>query len=157
MKVVFLDFDGPIIPMASHQPPYRIPGSGAQALPCCVDQLNKITDATGAVIVVSSTWRADGLMKTRERLHKWGIKADCIAITPHMDERDPKSGLWISHPRGQEIQKWLDEYDREEVEAFVILDDDSDMEHLMPYLVQTPFETGITEDHTAQAVALLNR
>ena len=155
MKVVFLDFDGPIIPIMSHQPPHRVSGKGAQAFPSCVEQLNRITDETGAVIVVSSTWRADGITKTRERLRDWGVRADCIDVTPHMNERDPRSGLWVSHPRGHEIQKWLNEYDHEKVESFVILDDDSDMAHLLPYLIQTPFETGLTEAHANRAIAML--
>jgi hypothetical protein len=121
-----------------------------------VEQLNRITEATGAVIVVSSTWRADGITKTRERLSEWGVKADCIALTPYCNERDPATGLFKGVPRGREIQKWLDDYDRHEVESFVILDDDSDMEHLLPRLVHTPFEEGLTEAHADRAIAMLS-
>ena len=51
-----------------------------------------------------------------------------------------------------EIQSWIDDH---EVESFVILDDSSDMAHLMPKLVHTSMETGLTEDHVEQALSLL--
>jgi hypothetical protein len=154
MKVLFLDFDGPIIPIMSHKCP-RVSGKGAQAWPSCVAALNRITDATGAVIVVSSTWRADGITKTRERLKQWGVKADCIALTPYLDKKT-ESGLWAAVPRGLEIQKWLDDYGRHPIESFVILDDDKDMEHLMPFLIQTPFEVGLSEADADRAIEMLN-
>ncbi len=153
MKVVFLDFDGPIIPIMSHRCP-RVSGKGAQAWPSCIDALNRITEATGAVIVVSSTWRADGITKTRERLRQWGVKAACIGLTPYLD-RKTESGLWAAVPRGLEIQKWLDEYEREEIESFVIIDDDGDMEHLFSRLIQTPFEVGLTEADADRAIEML--
>lgn len=57
--------------------------------------------------------------------------------------------------RGIEIQRWFDETFKEkglEHDApFVIVDDESDMKHLSPYLVQTKFdgvsdETGLTKE-----------
>jgi hypothetical protein len=111
--------------------------------------LNRITEETGAKIVVSSVWRTDGLMKCRENLHSWGVVAPVIGVTPRLYEG------YNQLPRGLEISKWLEEYDREEVESFVILDDDHDMEHLLPFLVHTPFETGLTEEHADLAIKIL--
>jgi len=154
MKVIFLDFDGPIIPIQSHKNP-RVLGKGAQAWPECIKALNRITDATGAGIVVSSTWRADGYMKTKERLNDWGVTGHMIGITPDLTNRGPV--LWSAVPRGREIAAWIKQYseDREEVESFVILDDDADMEELMPFLIQTPFEIGLTEADADKAIEML--
>lgn len=152
MKIVFLDFDGPIIPLQSHKEKMGS-GKAAQAWPPCVAALNRITETTGAKIVVSSTWRADGITRTRERLKEWGVTAPCIGLTPYMDERDTETGLWVSHPRGHEIQKFLD--DCATVKSFVIIDDDRDMEHLLPRLVHTPFDIGLTEAHADRAIAML--
>lgn len=149
MKVVFLDFDGPIIPRCAYSPENQRPGG----YPSCVAELNRITDTTGAVIVVSSTWRLDGLMKTRERLNAWGVKADCIDVTPRLCRGN---GDYRELERGHEIQHWLDNYEREPVDSFVILDDDKDMVHLMPYLVHTPFDYGIRARHADKAIAILN-
>ena len=158
MKIVFLDFDGPIIPILSHHKRKAAYEAGDKtplaAWPACVTALNRITDTTGAVIVVSSTWRADGLMRTRERLAAWGVKADCIALTPYLN-RKTESGDWEPIPRGLEIQKWLDDYERETVESFVIIDDDQDMEHLLPRLIHTPFEFGLTEEDADRAIEML--
>ena len=155
MKVVFLDFDGPIIPIMSHKCP-RISGKGAQAWPSCIAALNRITSETGAYIVVSSTWRADGFKKTKERLNDWGVTGEMISITPDLTHRGPV--LWNSVPRGLEIQKWLDDWERgteHSLESFVIIDDDKDMEHLMSHLIHTPFEVGLTEADADKAIAIL--
>jgi len=155
MRVIFLDFDGPIIPIMSHKNP-RVSGKGSQAWPSCVDAINRITDATGARIVVSSTWRADGFMKTKNRLKEWGVTGKMIGMTPDLANRGPV--LWNSVPRGLEIAAWIKQYteDREPVESFVILDDDKDMEHLMPHLIHTPFEVGLTESDAEEAIKRLN-
>jgi hypothetical protein len=158
MKVVFLDFDGPIMPALSHRKRIAQHEAGDHtpltAWPACITALNRITATTGAVIVVSSTWRADGIMRTRERLREWGVTAKCIALTPYL-YRKTECGLWAAVPRGLEIQKWLDEYERETVESFVIIDDDKDMEHLLPRLIHTPFECGLTEADADKAINML--
>jgi hypothetical protein len=156
VKVVFLDFDGPIITLMSHVSP-RVSGKGAQAWPSCVAALNRITDATGAYIVVSSTWRAGGFKKTKQNLEEWGITGEMISITPDLAHRGPV--LWNSVARGLEIQKWIDDWESDtdhSLESFVILDDDKDMEHLMPFLIHTPFEIGLTEEHAQRAIEMLS-
>ena len=155
MKIIFIDFDGPIIPVMSHR--NRVSGKSLSAWPPCVAALNRITNATGAKIVVSSTWRADGITKTRDRLKGWGVTAEVVGLTPHLD-REGANGLWQSVPRGLEIAEWIARYEemREPIEAFVILDDDSDMEHLKPFLIQTPFEAGLTEADADRAIEMLS-
>lgn len=155
MKIIFLDFDGPIIPYMSHVNP-RVSGKRTEAWPSCISALNRITDTTGARIVVTSTWRTDGFMKTKERLKEWGVTGKMIGLTPDLTERGPV--LWNSVPRGKEIAEWIKQFseDSEEVESFVILDDDKDMEHLMPFLIHTPFEVGLTESDADKAIDMLN-
>jgi len=152
MKVIFLDFDGPIIPLMSHDPSPR--GIQEKAWPACVEQLNRVTEQTGAVIVVSSRWRWGGESNVVELLDMWGVKAKVIGITPILEERwTADNPLWQAVIRGDEIQAWLDA--NEPVESFVILDDAADMGHLASRLVQTPFETGITPEHADKAIAML--
>ena len=57
--------------------------------------------------------------------------------------------------RGLEIQKWLDDNPQGENVVFVILDDDSDMEHLMDRLVQTDHEFGLTQEDAGKAILML--
>ena len=56
--------------------------------------------------------------------------------------------------RGQEIQAWLDGA-RAPLDGMVILDDEPDMLHLLPWLVQSSFETGLTDAHVAAAQRIL--
>ena len=153
MRVVFLDFDGPIIPIMSHQNKH---GLMEKAWPPCISALNRITDTTGAKIVLSTSWRwpsqngphADELLKT------WGATGEIIGSTPILETAwKPDSVLWTGVPRGRELQAWLDQH--QDVESFVILDDDADMAHLIPFLIQTPFEVGLTESDADRAIAML--
>lgn len=141
MKLIFLDIDGVLINRAA-----CMEGFGA-VHPPAVDELNKLIEDTDAAIVVSSCWRVGRTVPDlRELLGKWGVRARVIDKTPYMPDAD----------RGTEIQAWLTEYQKHRwVDAFVILDDDQDMGALLPRLVHTDFETGLTAADCAKAKELL--
>lgn len=153
MKVIFLDFDGPIIPMHSHT---HRRGEREKAWPPCVAALNRITDATGAKIVVSSSWRYGGLQRVTGYLAVWGVTGEVIDITPQMSTYDKQTRLYRTVIRGEEIKAWLLAA-QEPVESFVIFDDDEDMGELDTYLIRTPFECGITEADADNAIGMLGR
>ena len=146
MKVIFLDIDGVLNSWAwtdKEGERESFPGWNKVDPEACA-RLNRIVEATGAKVVISSTWRkALRLSEIRGVLAKCGAKVDVIGATPV---------LW--KPRGLEIQSWLDGPD--DVEAFVILDDDADMEHLVGKLVQTSCATGLMDEHVDRAIAVLN-
>lgn len=111
MKVIFLDIDGVLINMRY--------ASRNTADPLCVDILNKITDRTGAKIVVSSSWKHYGLPKITLILKQWGVTGDIIGITPN-------SGM---AQRIYDIGEWLADYYDEtgsSPESIVIIDDEKD-------------------------------
>ena len=152
MKVIFLDIDGvmnnnPFIVKTQHEEGFQAYMSKFD--PGCVKNLNRILDAVpDAKIVVSSSWRLH--YKTNSSLRRLlmenGIDAGrFVGVTP-------KRGV---HPeaRGNEIELWLREHDI--VESLVILDDDSDMAHLLPRLVQTDIESGLTEKDADKAIQML--
>ncbi len=143
MKVVFLDFDGVL---NSHDFCERVPGQCIIGIdPLAVAQVQRIVDATGAAIVISSTWRLlHKLIRLKDTLFDAGLRAKILGTTPN-----------IGRERGHEIQAWIDATPRD-VDAFVILDDDSDMVHLMPRLVQTTFHHGLTSVEADCAIAMLN-
>ncbi len=151
MRVVFLDFDGVLNSRALVE---RAPAPLAIGLDLldadAVASVERFCVAENAEIVVTSTWRltfdraalehllrAKGLTTARVR--------DVTPMIPH------KRG------RGQEIQSWLDAQSSAHLEGIVILDDDPDMLHLMPWLVQTSFETGLTAAHLDDALTILRR
>ena len=156
MKIVFLDFDGPIIPIMSHE--HQRPLM-EKAWPSCVAALNRITETTGAKIVISSSWRWGKDYEGNDctgLLRAWGVRGEVIGQTPILETAwKPGSNLWIAVPRGEEIRAWLKS--RDDVERYVILDDDADMCDLAHRLIQTPFETGITEAHADRAIAMLTK
>lgn len=144
MKIVFLDIDGVLIHHGSI--PKHTP---RKADPECVARLNKITDATGAKIVISSTWRTmDDIEKTLDR---WGITAEIWGKTP--SGYDP-GRISLGVTRGNEINTWLVE-SKFKIDSFVILDDDNDMEPLSGHLVQTSFKSGLTDEHVELAIRKL--
>jgi len=148
IRLVFLDIDGvlnsrKLILKLGKQSTLDITD------PDAVARLNRITDATRAMIVVSSTWRIPTLISgniqpLRDQLAGHGIKAPILGVTPDS-----------SGTRGSQIQQWLDIHIRDHVGSFIILDDDSDMDHLTPRLVKTTFEDGLLDSHVEQAIALL--
>jgi len=145
MKVIFLDFDGVItIP-----PKWYLKAD-------LIKNVKKIVDATGAKIVVSSSWRHDTVEQTietmigrpkrcpRNRMLNWLI--DNLYDVTHTYR-----GL-----RGDEIKDWLDEHS--DVENYVIIDDDGDMrDDQLYHFVQTNFEDGLTEVETNRAIKVLNK
>lgn len=141
MKVIFLDIDGVLVTMESFTR-YRRSGSNAQAHPDCVEQLNRILAHTGAAIVLSSTWRMFGRPYMDRKFTEWKIQKPVTDFTPILQTKEGE--IVVSQPRGHEIQSWLDGHP--EVRQFVILDDESDMAHLLPALVKTDFNDGLTVD-----------
>jgi len=114
-----------------------------------VKWLNKIVEETGAKLVISSTWRIGTHVRMLGNiLYLCGVKADVIDKTPTISI----SGC----ERGTEIQRWINEcgYD---ITNFIILDDDSDMCHLMDKLVQTNNKFGLTKKEALIAIEMLNK
>jgi hypothetical protein len=141
VATIFLDIDGVLINRKSLR---QASGLRSNADPDCVAELNRITDATGARIVVTSTWRRQGRRFVTDALRKWGVSGQVVGCTPVMSVPD----------RGNEIQAFIDAY-RRPVGSFIIIDDDSDMLHLMPRLIRTNYEAGLTQADADRAIAML--
>lgn len=159
MKVIFLDVDGVLNSELSREQERNNFDNWMEheVSEMHVNNLKKIVDATGAQIVLSSSWRfdhpkatgrdfiADPLMKILDRKLK-AVGLDIIDVTPDLRGKI----------RGAEIQDWLDRHS--EVERFVILDDDVDMmEEQKPFFVNTTFKNGLTEEMANKAIEILNK
>jgi hypothetical protein len=118
-----------------------------------VGLVGQIIARTGAKVVVSSSWRrAYDLHELQAFLRCHGLKdSDVIDITPTDLHLNKELGYI---PRGLEIRTWLDAHP--EVTAFVVLDDESDMDGVEEQFVQTNMDVGITQENVDQAVAILN-
>jgi len=162
LKVIFLDIDGVLVNRKSLA---DMGGMRAKADPRCVEALNAITDATGAKIVVSSTWRCypppDFETPTdymRAKMREWGVRGEVIGCTPDLAKESLACrGIYVGAERGDEIQAWLDRNATvgDEVESFVILDDDSDMKHLTDRLIKATMQHGLLLDDAERAQRML--
>ena len=155
MKIVFLDVDGVL---NSRQGWERDkPETWCYVTPECIDQLKHITEQVPDLyFVFSSTWRRSlPALKFQDLLAQLGVKVKFVGSTPvpppHFRDLD---GLHSDSPRGAEIQAWLDKHGKK-VDRFVILDDDADMIHLMPHLVQTDFNFGLTAEKAEEVIRRL--
>ena len=119
-RIIFLDFDGVIDGMWSK---YNLD-------PKKIALVEEIIKATDAKIVVSSSWSV-GCRNAEEFIERdfsgyfksktTEISRESLFIESIIDVTDH-----MGSSRGDEIQRWLDAHE-DEVESYVILDDDSDM------------------------------
>ena len=152
MKVIFLDIDGVLntekyIMDLLHKNLSTQDSDWCDFFdPKCIAKLKEIIDQTGAKIVISSTWRFLGLDILRKKFEERGVSGEIIDKTPLSRSM---------RERGYEIQAWLDNH--EEVESYVILDDDVDMlPSQLKNLVVTSWKDGISNENVKQAIKILN-
>ena len=112
----------------------------------CVKQLNRITQASGAKIVISSSWRYTlPEDKLKDVLKRAGVEASIVGV---ISKSCPT--------RADAIREWLGEH---EVEAFVILDDEwkwTGLDSMRDDLILTNFDSGgLTKDLADEAIRRL--
>ena len=121
-------------------------------------RLNRLVATTKAKIVISSSWRK---LFDAPELHRilgeHGLVAEIIGETPD-GANDPEMRETYGDIdrifRGHEIDLWLSKHP--EVDRFVILDDDSDMEMHNNRLVQTDCEEGLLDEHVELAIRMMS-
>lgn len=151
MKVIFLDIDGVL---NSHRtfmvwgcgflrktPPHTVEGTKLD--PVAIALLKATVIATGAKIVISSTWRRGSTVEDFNDMFKaygWDTTGIVIGMTPTTDK-----GF-----RGDEVDMWL--ADHPEVENFMIIDDDCDMtkEQLKNHFTHSDIRVGFDEPNVQQ-------
>lgn len=155
-RILFLDIDGVLNSHAYwHRRPVIFRDRMHDLDREAVARLNTVLDRTGAVVVVSSTWRIiHNRLELQDMLTQYGFTGRVLGCTTkkHME-------------RGLQIQQWLDDQarraehsPRHTVQSFAIVDDDADMAHLMPHLVLTHLQGddgGLQDHHVERLVAML--
>ncbi len=153
MKVIFLDVDGVLNCEGSKSKCGCYVGIDDKK----VKLLRQIVEETGAVLVLSSTWK-DGW----ERVDKENQDASA----DYLDRKLKRERLKIfdktvdeGENRGEGILNWMK---RRNVEKFIIIDDndyDFATQGLSPYHIQTEFYNengGLGDEHVALAIKKLN-
>jgi len=172
MDIIFLDMDGVLNSVAFFDAnPGRNPGTnpivdttsvGDSWWTSMVDaeavaRLNRVIEATGAKIVISSSWRYHCEPEKMQRiLEAEGFKGEVIGRTP-FHHLLPQGIRDLDGSRGQEISVWLTENTHLDIENFVILDDlgPRAFAHVAPHLVHTTWGKGLLDEHVAFAIRML--
>ncbi len=153
MKIIFLDFDG-VMDTAYYdhiRSKEGLPINDEYGIlfdPACVRNLKRIIDATGADIVVSSSWKY--LMSYQEFLKMWkdrGLPGFVTDVTPNPVGRQN---------RGDEIDAWIEEC-RTDCQ-YIIIDDleaNNFNEHQIPRLLMVNPFFGLDEETAERAICLL--
>ena len=136
MKVIFLDIDGVL---------NSINDKFSQTLETQshLSLLGELVKKTNAKIVLSSSWRGiPSLRKLVENKMK-SINTEVIGATRS-----------LPGTRGSEIKDWMKDKD---IESFVILDDDKDMDEMTETnLVLTDSNKGLQKEDIEKALKILN-
>ena len=152
-KIIFLDFDGVLNTeyyqgLLQFQEKQWQDEHGAFFDPNAVRQLKRIIDATGADIVVESSWKYLGLEAMQELWKVRNLPGKVIDITPSLTGNASK---------GEEIVVWLSEHATPDTRYVIIDDEYVVLDSQIPYFIWTnPYE-GITEEQADRVISILNR
>lgn len=166
MKFLFLDIDGVLntgryqeVLIDSDQ--HFINEDGALFDPIAIENLRYIVQSTSAKIVLTSTWRMDGIEAMRVMWKRRRMPGNVYGITPHsitrfadVDTRDE----WSKHAigsRGMEIHEWLVRNTKGS-NAYVILDDENDfLLYQANHVVLTDPYNGLTKEVANRVMEIL--
>lgn len=163
-KVIFLDFDG-VMNTERHIAALREAGQpvsdryGYQFDPEAVYNLRRIIEATGAAVVISSSWRFEGEERMEALWRERALPGLLLGMTgqqPHPDNGPAIAGEKAGAAKGEEIHGWLKEHASQPY-SYVIFDDDADFRpEQQPHFIQTDPHTGITRADAERAINILN-
>lgn len=152
MNLIFLDVDGVLnsrnhlieVYNQTHKPHsgYSYPFDEN-----CLKNLQNLVLKTNSKLVIDSTWRKDveGRKTLLKKLNSYNLDIHIIGYTPVLNST-----------RGVEIKSFLSRLKANP--NFIILDDDSaDMEDLLPHLIKTNPQTGLTSQNVEEGLIKLNR
>lgn len=163
-KYIFLDFDGVLntqcnINALKEQGRPFFDQYGYCFDATAVANLATIIEHTEAEIIISSSWKIDGLSKMLDMWSERALPGKIIDITPS-DVLDAKD-LDFSNPddlvgRGREIEQWICQNGSAK-DRYVILDDLDDLlQSQKPFFIQIDPRIGITAGDVEKAIRILN-
>lgn len=159
MKVLFLDIDGVVNCATTSQRHRGVIGID----PYMALLVDRIVQATGCKIVLSSTWRLweDSREEVKQQVGPF------IDVTPNMPRPNGTSIEYCE--RGREIAKWIETWEAaenpvpwltivgEKIERYAILDDNSDMlPEQLPNFFKTSWAVGLTQEIANKVIEHLN-
>ena len=149
-KIIFLDFDG-VLNTEYYQGLLQFQGKqwqdqyGAFFDPRAVRQLKRVIDATGADIVVESSWKYLGLGEMQALWRVRNLPGRVIDITLTL----------IGRNKGEEIAAWLAKNTTPNTRYVIIDDEYVVLASQIPHFIWTnPYE-GLTKDQADRVISML--
>jgi hypothetical protein len=161
-KIIFLDIDGVLNPKwwVSRKPSDKY---GCLFDPNTIVHLEEIIVNTGAVIVISSSWKDMGLSELQKMWKDRNLPGKVIDITPNYMSDEMLLNADVNDIdldsldiRGCEIKGWLTLHGSD-VNNYVIIDDMDDiLAEQESCFIQIDPEVGITKQDAMKSIAILN-
>ena len=148
LKIIFLDVDGVL---NSNLTQRRTTDGFIFVSGRHIKNLKRIIDATGAKVVLSSSWRMGrddpsrngDFLELRDELQRYGISF--YGFTSELRSCD----------RGAEISQWLEEHP--DVTDYAVIDDSTQISPHEDRWVRTSISLGLREEDVPKAIAILTR
>ena len=153
MKYLFLDFDGVLNPIHYENMMWKMWKTsdglikskdeyGMIFFDQSITHLRYIIEQTNCEIVISSTWRIQGILAMQEMWLSRNMPGKIIGVTPLLDTR------------GEEIQHYLNN-ELGNTKEYAILDDRVILGH-KDHFVKTNGYYGLTREDAEQVIKILN-
>ena len=164
-RIIFLDFDG-VLNTARNIARLRAEGKplsdefGYLLDAEAVTNLQTIIEQTDAKVVISSSWKFEGLERMQQLWRARRLPGRLLDITPDylgcIGEIDPSNpDTFVG--KGNEIKAWLERHAAADC-RYVILDDTPDvLASQRENYIQINDECGITAANAKRAIEILNR
>lgn len=150
MNIIFLDVDGVLNSFRKLKLVYEKtnkPHSGYNYPfdEICLKNLKKLVEETNSKIIITSTWRKSelGLNKLLSILKEYDLDKYVIGCTPILETKE------------KEIKQYL--LNIPKPYNFIILDDNSNLNKFLPYLIKTDSYVGLTLKNVEDGIKILNK
>lgn len=167
-KYLFLDFDGVLNTSryAKRMAQERIDPFdefGVLFDPEAIANLKHIVDQTNCKIILSTTWRNEGIMRMRELWKERGLPDEIYSMTPILlstSFQDAMTGEMIGFPlreaKALEINAWLFQNASRDYRYVILDDEDYFFPQQQEHLVLTDENEGLTDQKVQKAIWILN-
>jgi hypothetical protein len=168
MKIIFLDIDGVLNPLHYMNALFKMWKASFGQLKSkddygdlffdqnC-DALRKIIDSTDAKIVISSTWKKEGIQHLLDMWKHRNLPGEIIDVTPtEQDLVEAGEFKFLDEVcRGDEIKSWIK--NNNFTGNYIIIDDTKDMlKEQEPFFIKTNSYFGLSEKEADQSIKILN-
>jgi hypothetical protein len=129
-----------------------------------IASLKLIVEQTNCKIILSSTWRNEGIMRMRELWKDRGLPGEIYSMTPILlstSYQDAMTGEMIGLPQREakalEINAWLHQNAKKDYRYVILDDEDFFFPKQQEHLVLTDEYEGLTERKAQQTIWILNQ